>query len=197
MSVKPGFSARVTIAAAIAALVAGSAADAAQVVLTYRVESLGVPGPQATAFAKAVAAAYADPRGWSLGGAVEFRRVESGGSFTIWLAAAQRMPSFSADCSERWSCRVGRDVVINETRWTSGSPDWPGALGDYRIMLVNHETGHWLGLDHEPCPGPGLPAPVMMQQSKGVNPCLPNPWPLPHERRHVASLLGVKMPARP
>ena len=48
-------------------------------------------------------------------------------------------------------------------------------------MVVNHETGHWLGHGHLGCPGPG-PAPVMMQQSKGRGACSFNPWPLPFER---------------
>ena len=48
-------------------------------------------------------------------------------------------------------------------------------------MVVNHETGHFLGLDHASCSGPGRPAPVMMQQSKGLNGCHFNPWPTARE----------------
>jgi uncharacterized protein DUF3152 len=170
-------------------------ARAAQVELTYQVGFRGVPHTEEAPFALAVAQVYADPRGWSLDGSVGFRRVESGGDFTIWLAAADQMTSFSSDCSTSWSCRVGRNVVINEARWDAGSPHWHGTLGDYRTMLVNHETGHFLGLDHEACPGAGMAAPIMMQQSKGVTPCVPNSWPLAHERQRVAHLLGVTMPA--
>jgi hypothetical protein len=85
-----------------------------------------------------------------------------------------------------YSCGTSRQVVINSDRWLTGSPSWPGPLARYRQMLVNHEVGHALGLHHQTCPTNGAPAPVMMQQSKGlVSPngrrCAPNPWPLPAE----------------
>ena len=183
-------------AAWVALVVLATPVHAAQVDMTYSVAFRGVAVSEQTAFAHEVARTYADPRGWSLGGRVMFRQERGGGDFTIWLAAAAQMQSFSADCSAQWSCRVGRDVVINETRWESGSPYWRGALAGYRSMLINHETGHFLGLDHEACPGVGLLAPVMMQQSKGPAPCLPNAWPLPEEQAHAAALLGVQRPSR-
>ncbi len=50
-------------------------------------------------------------------------------------------------------------------------------------MVVNHETGHWLGKGHARCPGKGRLAPVMMQQSKGTHGCRFNPWPTAAELR--------------
>jgi Protein of unknown function (DUF3152) len=47
--------------------------------------------------------------------------------------------------------------------------------------MVNHEVGHALGRGHAACPRAGDPARVMMQQTKGVDACRPNPWPLDHE----------------
>ena len=51
----------------------------------------------------------------------------------------------------------------------------------YAAVVVNHETGHWLGLGHASCPGRGRPAPVMQQQSIGMQGCTPNAWPLDGE----------------
>lgn len=161
--------------------------------LTYSVALHSAVASDRASFAKSVASAYADPRGWSLSGRLHFREVQTGGDFTIWLVPADQMRSFSSSCSAQWSCRVGRDVVINEERWDHGSPYWQGPLSQYRIMLINHETGHWLGLDHLPCGGPGQLAPVMMQQSKGAEPCLINAWPLQSERRRVAEIFGLSL----
>jgi hypothetical protein len=160
---------------------------------TYSIASRGAVHADMTAFAEKVAAIFADPRGWSLGGAVKFAAVTRGGNFTVWLATPDVMSSFGGDCSSLWDCRSGRDVIINEARWEKGSPMWPGPLDQYRIMIVNHETGHWLGFDHATCPKPGAPAPIMMQQSKGVGACLPNPWPTQSERDAMRQKLDVAL----
>jgi len=170
---------------------AGSPAAAAQVEITYSIAARGVSAHAVASLAATADQAFADPRGWSLWGRVRFKRVTSGGKFTLWLAAPDAMTTFSSDCSPRWSCTVGRDVVINERRFADGSPYWIGDLSLYRIMVVNHETGHWLGFDHAACPAAGAAGPVMMQQSKGPSPCLPNPWPLATERLAAARILGV------
>ena len=132
------------------------------------------------AFAAAAAETYADPRGWNQGGTARFERAASGGAFTLWLAADNQMDSFGGACDVMWSCRNGRNVVINEDRWLGASPAWTeagGSLRDYRHMVVNHETGHWLGHEHTTCAAPGSAAPLMQQQSMGLQGCTPNPWP--------------------
>ena len=57
-------------------------------------------------------------------------------------------------------------------------------------MVVNHETGHWLGRGHAGCPRPGALAPVMMQQSKGLDGCRLNPWPTGREQASRAPRTG-------
>jgi len=149
-------------------------------VVTYRLTTRGSVGADGASFGAAVAAAYADPRGW-LRSHRRFAPVASGGDLTVVLAEARLVPSYSRSCSAQYSCRVGRNVVLNLDRWRSGARAFPGSLAQYRQMVVNHETGHWLGLGHASCPGRGQPAPVMQQQSMGLQGCVPNAWPLPRE----------------
>jgi hypothetical protein len=94
------------------------------------------------------------------------------------------VPGFSSVCSSQWSCRVGRYVIINQMRWLGASSAWwsnDGTLREYRHLVVNHETGHWLGHGHRYCPSAGAAAPVMQQQSKNLGGCRINPWPTKRE----------------
>jgi hypothetical protein len=155
--------------------------------VTYSVTTRGAITTSMAVFRRQAQETFEDPRGWRAGG-VEFRRVPRGGDFTLVLAAARAVPSFSSSCSSTWSCRVGRFVIINQDRWKHASPAWNAAgrsLRDYRHLVVNHETGHWLGRGHASCPPGGGRAPVMMQQSKGTGRCRFNPWPLEREAAAV------------
>lgn len=75
------------------------------------------------------------------------------------------------------SCFNGATVNLNGARWETGVPDYGSDLDGYRTYLINHEVGHYLGRGHVRCPDPGRPAPVMMQQTKGLEGCARNPWP--------------------
>lgn len=153
-------------------------------VVRYRVETRGRIVASMATFRRQVQETFDDRRGWRASG-IEFRRVARGGTLSVVLSEASKVPTFSSGCSAQWSCRVGRYVVINQMRWNGASTMWKNrgrTLRSYRHMVVNHETGHWLGLSHRSCPRSGSAAPVMMQQSVDLQGCRPNPWPLPGER---------------
>ena len=157
---------------------------AARHVVRYRIESRGRIVSSMAVFRRQVQETFDHRSGWRASG-IEFRRVASGGTLSVVLSEASKVPSFSSGCSAQWSCRVGRYVVVNQMRWNGASAMWKDrgrTLRSYRHMVVNHETGHWLGLGHRSCPRAGSPAPVMMQQSVDLQGCRPNPWPLPGER---------------
>lgn len=152
--------------------------------VTYSVITRGQILASVKEFSRLAQQTYADPRGWRAKG-VQFRRVAQGGSFTLVLAEASTVPSFSSQCSATYSCRVGRYVIINQTRWQQATPPWNAggkSLRDYRHMVVNHEVGHWLGRGHASCSKRGSAAPVMQQQSKSLQGCTFNPWPKSSER---------------
>ena len=77
-----------------------------------------------------------------------------------------------------YSCRNENSIVLNFFRWQEGAVDFKNDMETYRIYLINHETGHILGWGHVGCPKEGAIAPVMMQQSKGTDGCVPYGWPV-------------------
>ena len=77
-----------------------------------------------------------------------------------------------------YSCRNENNIVLNFFRWQEGAVDFKNDMETYRIYLINHETGHILGWSHVGCPKEGAIAPVMMQQSKGTDGCVPYGWPV-------------------
>ncbi len=152
--------------------------------VTYCLAAKGVSESYLSELAVKASAVYNDSRGWASTGKYSFRQADSGCSFILWLAAADQMTSFSTACSPYWSCRVGQNVIINIDRWQNATPAWNqagGGLDDYRSMVINHETGHWLGFGHLNCSGVGQLAPVMQQQSIDLQGCTFNPWPLASE----------------
>jgi len=133
-------------------------------------------------FAAAVEATLADPRGWGSGGEYSFQRVDGGDyDFRVSLVSPLNVESFcpGVGTGGYTSCRYGERAVINLARWETAVPDYEGDVGIYRLYVVNHEVGHALGNGHEACPGPGELAPVMQQQTLGLDGCVKNPWPYP------------------
>ncbi|GAA3447117.1 DUF3152 domain-containing protein [Planomonospora venezuelensis] len=129
-------------------------------------------------FAEEVHRILNDRRGWGF----RFHRVSRGPvRIRVSLSSPEMtdrrclpLRTFSA-----LSCWNGGRAVINAVRWNEGVPGYRGDVASYREYVINHEVGHGLGHGHVPCPGPGRRAPVMLQQTKSLYGCRPNPWPFP------------------
>jgi hypothetical protein len=148
--------------------------------VTYTVEVEDAVGYSAEEFARIVDQTLADPRSWIADGSVAFQRVAGGGQVRIVLGTPATVDQLCLPLNTAglYSCHQGGTVALNSTRWLQGTENWPGPLEEFRHYAVNHEVGHAIGHGHEYCPGSG-PAPVMMQQSKGLEGCTPNGWPFP------------------
>ena len=122
-----------------------------------------------------------DPRGWSTIESKSFQIVNSeNADLNIVFARPETVDElcYPLQTNGIYSCRNEKNVVINMFRWLSGAKDFGTDLSTYRIYLINHEVGHYLGWGHSGCPSDKALAPVMMQQSKSTNGCVPNGWPI-------------------
>ena len=122
-----------------------------------------------------------DPRGWSTIEDRDFQIVASeDADLNIVFAKPETVDElcYPLQTNGIYSCRNEKNVVINMFRWLSGAKDFGTDLSTYRIYLINHEVGHYLGWGHSNCPSDNALAPVMMQQSKSTNGCIPNGWPI-------------------
>lgn len=162
-------------------------------VVHYVVTAAGEPSVPVEQLATLAARTYADPRGWSLGGAIRFVRVwdQAEADLVLVIAEAGVIPEYSESCvfwatgEPDASCTVGNTVIINEQRWLHGALGDPFPLDRFRIHELNHETGHWLGQGHFSCIDGG-PAAVDQQQFRSLDGCAANEWPLPWEQAMVA-----------
>ena len=157
-------------------------------IVRFVVEVEGGLPPAAADFAEIVTRVLNSRRGWG-GGEIGFRRVgRPPARFRVALTSPATTDRLCAPLDTRgiYSCHQDGRAILNYFRWRGGAKSYRGELGRYRIYLVNHEVGHSLGHSaHRACPAAGTRAPVMMQQTMGVAPCVANPWPTADERDFV------------
>jgi hypothetical protein len=147
-------------------------------------DGIGVDG---AVFAAAVEATLADARSWGNGGQLSFQRVGAAEAdtsqyeFRVSLISPGSMEHYcpGVGTGGYTSCRYGERAVINLARWATAVPHYDGDVATYRHYVVNHEVGHALGMGHVDCPGAGQVAPVMLQQTLGLDGCVKNAWPYP------------------
>ncbi|MEU6223952.1 DUF3152 domain-containing protein [Streptomyces sp. NPDC047042] len=155
----------------------------------FRVQVEDGAGVDPADAARQIGAILGDRRGWGRAGAT-FRQVTGAeAELTFKIATATTTDRLcnvqQADHIGEVNCRTGPSVVINLKRWQLGSPEFDGPPVEYRALIVNHEVGHYLGRGHLTCPGPGLPAPAMMQQIDGLKGCVSNAWPYDTQGRYL------------
>ena len=131
--------------------------------------------------ARALQKTLDDPRGWRSTGRSRFSLVAAGEDADLhaYLVTPGTTDKLCAPLLTRGevSCRAGDKVVLNAKRWVLGAEAYGQDVASYRQYLANHEFGHALGRSHVGCPRRGRPAPVMLQQTKGLQGCTANPWP--------------------
>jgi hypothetical protein len=115
-----------------------------------------------------------DPDGWSKHG-YSFEPVDTNENVHIRLSSPATVKKIcglpgNLSCAELG----GKFMYLNADRWFNGALPSKLSLEEYRQYMVSHEIGHILGFEHKKCPCKNCPAPVMMQQTKGIGECNPN-----------------------
>jgi len=116
-----------------------------------------------------------DPDGWSKKGYF-FEPVDKHRS-SVWIRlSSPKTVGEKCGLEGNLSCAElgGRNMYLNSDRWFHGASKSKLSLDNYRQYMVSHEIGHILGFDHVECPCIDCPAPIMMQQTKGIGQCSPN-----------------------
>lgn len=158
-------------------------ADAGPLILGYPVYTYTVSVEAATGLdvdetAALVEETLSDPRGWASEG-VGFEQVDEGAAFNLVIATPDTVDQLCLPLQTegKFSCANHGRVTINVDRWLNSTPDWPiESVRDYQHMVINHEIGHIMGLEHVGCPGFWEMAPVMMQQTISLDGCVATPW---------------------
>ncbi|MGW7365778.1 DUF3152 domain-containing protein [Streptomyces sp. NPDC054841] len=164
----------------------------------YRVEVENgidvVPGASVSAAEAAaeIEQILAHPRSWAAHGRGSFQLVSAGAEadFVIRIATPDTADELclaeGLNTGGQLNCETTDGVVVNLRRWVLGSPTFSGPPSEYRHLIINHEVGHEIGIrDHMGCPGTGEPAPVMMQQIKGLKGCVSNAWPYDSDGSYI------------
>ncbi|GAA4908577.1 DUF3152 domain-containing protein [Streptomyces coeruleoprunus] len=156
----------------------------------YRVQVEDGTGLSATDAAREIEQILAHPRGWAAHGRGAFQLVSEDADFVIRIATPRTADRLclaqGLDTGGELNCETTEGVVVNLKRWMLGSPTFTGTPAEYRHLIINHEVGHEIGIrQHMGCPGPGKPAPVMMQQIKGLKGCVSNAWPYDEDGRYI------------
>ena len=167
----------------VRASVHGDPAGQAGTVVNFDVRrEKGVP-VDINAAARMIQAVLNDPRSWRKSGKWRFQLVSSSASadLHIYITTPTTTDRLCAPLLTQGevSCQNGNRVVLNARRWVSGAETYGTDVTNYRRYLVNHEVGHSLGYQHTTCAGEGRLAGIMVQQTKGLGGCRPNPWPFP------------------
>ncbi|MEU3426053.1 DUF3152 domain-containing protein [Streptomyces gardneri] len=132
----------------------------------------------------------AHPRSWAAHGRGRFQLVSQNADFVIRIATPDTADALCArqglNTHGELNCETADGVVVNLKRWMLGSPTFAGEAAEYRHLIINHEVGHEIGIrQHMGCPGPGKPAPAMMQQIKGLNGCRSNAFPYDEDGSYI------------
>ena len=171
----------VTVSTGRLGIVAGtSKATGVRDKLTYRVEIEEGLSFNPALVAAAIHKTLTDARGWQAVHPVNFERTDQPDADLRVILATPTLTDklcLPLDTGGEVSCRVEDRVVLNAKRWMYAVPAYAGQVDLYRSYLVNHEVGHALGHGHSTCAVKNAPAPVMMQQTKGLGGCRPNAWP--------------------
>ncbi|MCE1178796.1 MAG: DUF3152 domain-containing protein [Micrococcales bacterium] len=154
--------------------------------VTYTVEAEGGLGLDTAEFAAAVPQILGHPSGWQRKDSLRLVYLSPAQAksrrpdLRVTLTSPATTDRLCAPLSTKGavSCFNNGRAVINTRRWMEGADAYGQNLARYRVYLISHEVGHGLGHGHAGCPAKGRRAPVMLQQTLGLQGCTAWPYPI-------------------
>lgn len=156
-------------------------------VVTYSLQIEEGLGADSVTIARKVGKVLRDRRGWQTETNVRFVQVSptklrqgARVELRIIVASPATVDKLCAPVDTGGDLSCGREgmAVLNYKRWVGGADAYKDDVDQYRTYLINHEVGHNIGQAHVQCPAAGQPAPVMVQQTLGLQGCTAWPWPV-------------------
>lgn len=154
---------------------------------TLKFMAEGDSGVSASQFGNTAYQLLNEPHGWRKAANVSFTPL-SDADVTSGMPANLTLTIASPRMTE-WLCQsaigsapvcfTGDIIVISAQSWAAGANTYGNDLTNYRRYLVNHGVGLAFGQKIVSCKRPGVPASIMMQQTKDLAGCTPNPLPIP------------------
>jgi hypothetical protein len=139
--------------------------------VTLKVFAEADPGTLPTAeFRRKVMAILTDSRGWPRAG-IQFVEAPNERGSDLWIRLSPNS-ALKREGFDMMSCAwvSGKKSLINLERWLHGSDKSGLSVENYRRYVINHETGHLLGLRDNMTTSKDASAlaPVMVQHTLGT-----------------------------
>ena len=139
----------------------------------------------------AAAAALGTGGAWTLGGRVHYVLSSSKCNMRLQVGSPSALAALDPACTHQTSCRIHNDLAIASGSWANRPTAGTGDVTSYRLDLINHVVGQWLGFDHPGCGAGAIQASPLTAPTVTLGGCSPKWYAVPAELQDTKVLPGL------